>query len=111
MKKIIIILLFSALFLSVYSQDSVKFDILTTGSPIPAFDIVTENGIIPSSTLKGNTTLLVFFATWCGPCRQELPQIQNKIWKKYSSDTSFKLYVIGREHSIEEVLKFKNDNR
>jgi len=34
---------------------------------------------------RGKIILLDFWATWCGPCRAELPNIK-EIWKKHNSD-------------------------
>jgi tetratricopeptide (TPR) repeat protein len=41
--------------------------------------------------LHGKIVLLEFWASWCGPCRAELPEIKN-IWKKYSGD---KFVIVG----------------
>ena len=47
-----------------------------------------------------------FFATWCGPCNQELPVLQAKVWEKYKNNPDFALIVLGREHSEQEVKDF-----
>ncbi len=43
------------------------------------------------STLKGKTVLVNFWATWCGPCKKELPDIE-AISKQYAPEG---LVVIG----------------
>lgn len=90
-------------------QDSTKVKI---GEQVPEFDYEITPGVIQNITdLKGKLVLINFFATWCGPCRQELPLIQKEIFDKYKDDNDFKLLIIGREHSWEEVNKFQTDNK
>ncbi len=79
---------------------------------VPAFEFEKSPGIKQSiSELKGKTILITFFATWCAPCRKELPFIQSDIYNKYKNNPNFKLLIFGREHSWDEVNKFKSENK
>lgn len=45
-------------------------------APSPDFQFTTLSGEpLTKQALKGNPTLLMFWATWCGVCRDELPWI------------------------------------
>ncbi len=51
--------------------------------------------------------MLNFFATWCPPCRLELPRVQKEIWEKYKEHKKFSLFVFGREEGWEKLLPFQ----
>ena len=79
---------------------------------VPAFDFELSQGIRQNITdLKGKLVMVTFFATWCGPCRQELPHIQSDIYNKYKNNPKFVLLIFGREHTWDVVNKFKTENK
>lgn len=51
--------------------------------PAPAFKLSGRGGkAIDLSQFKGQVVMINFWATWCGPCRQEMPLLED-IYKKY----------------------------
>jgi len=53
------------------------FDIPGHRAPAPAFTLTDINGITDSlARYRGKVVLLNFWATWCPPCREEMPSLQ-----------------------------------
>jgi cytochrome c-type biogenesis protein len=49
------------------------------GKPAPAFTLKDLDGRpVSLASLKGEPVLISFWATWCGPCRDELPLIRDE---------------------------------
>lgn len=54
------------------------------GGPAPDFTLPDAEGVaITLSELKGEVVMLNFWASWCGPCRQEMPLL-DAIYQKYA---------------------------
>jgi peroxiredoxin len=50
----------------------------------PDFQLLDPDGkSYKLSAYKGKVIVLNFFATWCGPCRSETPELKTKIWEAY----------------------------
>jgi len=77
------------------------------GDPAPSFKVTDTRGTEFSlDDSRGKVTLVIFFATWCGPCLQELPHVQ-KLWDANREKNHFALVVIGREETKESVTEFQ----
>ncbi|HEV3286436.1 MAG TPA: TlpA disulfide reductase family protein, partial [Steroidobacteraceae bacterium] len=52
--------------------------------PAPPFTLAAKGGAdVSLSQFKGQVVMLNFWASWCGPCRQEMPLLES-IYKKYN---------------------------
>ncbi|HUX37157.1 MAG TPA: TlpA disulfide reductase family protein [Rectinemataceae bacterium] len=74
------------------------------------FTVASPNGGSMSlSKAKGKVVLLNFWATWCPPCRAEMPSIQ-KLWDK-RKDKNFTVIAVSVGEQKDTVTKFVADNK
>ncbi|MBQ3725370.1 MAG: TlpA family protein disulfide reductase [Oscillospiraceae bacterium] len=71
----------------------------------PDFTAYTLTGeAVRLSDYAGKPVVINFWATWCPPCRQELPGFENA-WQQYGDDVVFLMVECGGE-SVDEVESF-----
>jgi peroxiredoxin len=62
----------------------------------PAFTLQSTDGkTVSLAQFKGDVVMINFWASWCGPCRQEMPLL-NEIYKQYE-DMGFTLLGVNVE--------------
>lgn len=60
-----------------------RFD---TGQTLPPFQLRTLQGTpVHSDELAGRVLILNFWATWCGPCKEEMPSLE-RLRQKFPAD-------------------------
>lgn len=75
------------------------------GAPAPGFSLVDLNGtIVTLEQFKGKVVFLNFWAPWCVPCRDELPEL-DKLYKQYNRQ-GFEVVGISMEPSEAGIRKF-----
>lgn len=74
------VLLFGSSFISSIENDSEdKATIAKTGQPAPNFVLKNMAGqAVQLSDFSGHPRLINFWTTWCGPCREEMPILQDR---------------------------------
>lgn len=77
------------------------------GYTAPDFELQNLAGeTIKLSDLRGKPVLINFWATWCGPCRLEMPDIQ-KIYEIYQGE--FLVLAVNADEQERIVAKFAKD--
>lgn len=82
----------------------------TVGQVAPSLTVTTMDGeTFDLAAQRGRVVLLNFWATWCPPCRQELPAVRDEIWARHHARDDFVLISVSREEAPEVVSRFLAD--
>lgn len=74
---------------------------LTVGQPAPNFDLKLIGGKhVHLSDLRGQVVVLNYWATWCAPCRTELPLLDSYYRAATKRGWPLKIYAVATEDSI-----------
>ena len=77
-------------------------------SPAPDFTLRDATGnVVNLSELKGQVVMINFWASWCGPCRQEMPLLE-AIHQKYEP-LGFTLLAVNVEENSKDGQSWLKD--
>jgi peroxiredoxin len=102
-----VIILFSQDSLLSLSQKEAIEKALSDINKAPDFTLKAINdSTYTLSELKGNVVLINFWATWCGPCRMEIPEF-NELYEEYHN-RGFELLGISISDTKKQLKNYIN---
>ena len=79
---------------------------LEKGNLAPDFELKTTDGeTVQLSDFRGEKVLLNFWATWCPPCRAEMPDMQ-KYYEKHDDGVILAVNLVETEQGMGQVEDF-----
>ncbi|KQN37980.1 thioredoxin [Pedobacter sp. Leaf41] len=69
-----------------------------------------KGNAIDLGNLKGKVIFLNFWATWCPPCRAEMPSI-NKLYQKFKDDKNVVFIFADADGDLEKSVKFMTNRK
>lgn len=74
-------------------------------TPAPALELPDADGeLFNLESLRGQWVLVHFWASWCGPCRREMPTFQ--VLSERLGDTPLQLVLVNTAETDEDVFNF-----
>lgn len=85
---------------------------LNKGDIAPDFELNTLDGKkIRLSELKGKKVIINLWATWCPPCKAEMPHMQN-YYEKYATDSNVEILAVNLtslDRGVDKLNEFVKD--
>ena len=96
------------------SDTSAPNDSKENTDTIPAMDFTVymqDESAVNLSDFYGKPIVVNFWATWCGPCKSELPAFE-KLYDEYGNEITFMMVNLtdGAQETVSSVSEFVMDN-
>ncbi len=79
-----------------------------TGQPAPDFALKSMTGVnLRLSEYRGDVVMINFWATWCGPCRQEMPLL-DELYSRYQR-VGFSLLGVNIDDDSSKAMRMATD--
>ena len=106
-----VFLALSALFLARLGKDAAQIPSALIGKPVPKFSLpplagVALPGFDDDALRKGKVTLVNVFASWCGPCRDEHPQLMQLAQDKQLKARGLRIFGLNYKDSAANAKSF-----
>lgn len=94
-----------------FRTESISNSAPYVGSKAPNFTLRTLDGTqVSLSQFQGKKVILNFWASWCTPCKVELPHLQ-EIWEKYRDSSDVTVLTVAGSESVEsEIVSYVDSN-
>jgi peroxiredoxin len=104
-------ILVSVLAVAGCSSDASPAPVVQPGGAAPDFQLSSLDGqSISLGSLRGRPVMLNFWATWCGPCRGEVPFIQEVFEDEKWTAQGLVILAVNLGEATSDVTQFVADN-
>lgn len=88
-----------------------ELTVLSVGSPAPDFEMIDPQGRRSKlSDFKGKYVMMDIWATWCGPCKVEIPYFE-KQYELFAGDSRIEFISISLDEKVDAWKKMLEDDK
>jgi len=107
-----LLIIFIFLIVNSYADETPSLKSLVINKEVKTYDEITfidnKNNKLNLSQFQGNLVLINFWATWCAPCKEEMPSLD--LLTSYKSLDNLKIFPINvGKDNIDKILSFYSE--